>query len=544
MDSNPPSPHQSDQLMELESIRAILFAKEEARIHALEEQAATLFQTDQEQSIQLQNRTQLLQAEILALQQAAQEHHAEAQVLQNRLEQLRTDITAESEALIPRLTGEISGMISSTIHNSRDEMAEALGPVMGNAIRVQIRDSREDMVDAIQPIILTSVQRAVGEFSREFQRNIDQRLKATFGAQGALRTVRARLRGVSPAELALRDSLPFAVEQIYLIQRGSGLLIAHSATNPEDATDSDLVSGMLTAISDFTRDSFGKGQDDQALDEIQYGNSRIIIQGGQFAYVAVVVNGVEPEGFRGRLHQFIAELHLQYARQLENFDGDPDTLPNMGVASGVLTEQLQRNAEAETAVSSLSRNQRIGAVLVGILLLLFIMLSCFYLYFTAVLWPIAFPPPVTITPTYTPTHTSTATPTYTPTATPTHTPTATPTHTPTATPTHTPTPTTTPTNTPTATSLPTSTPTATLPPSYALGSLWVRNAPTLDAEIIGTIPNFHSVELVSVYGDWVQVGWSYDMESEPDNLGWVESKWLILQDPISPNIITPTAVSP
>ena len=141
-----------DTGQDIESIRILLFAQEKERIRALEAQAAILAQTNEELAEQAQARIQHLQAEIDALEQASTAHQAKAQALQTRLDQLRGDITAESEALLPRITNEMPNLIRGTILNSGDEMAEALGPVMGNAIRVQIRDSREEMVEAIYPI--------------------------------------------------------------------------------------------------------------------------------------------------------------------------------------------------------------------------------------------------------------------------------------------------------------------------------------------------------------------------------------------------------
>jgi hypothetical protein len=67
----------------------------------------------------------------------------------------------------------------------------------------------------------------------------------------------------------------------------------------------------------------------------------------------------------------------------------------------------------------------------------------------------------------------------------------------------------------------------------------------LDAPIIGTIPTNRRVVLLSVYGEWAEVGWRYeDTDGPPNRTGWVELKWLKIRDPISPDIVTPTAVSP
>ena len=43
-------------------------------------------------------------------------------------------------------------------------------------------------------------------------------------------------------------------------QNESGLLLAQASGKEVDEQDSDLISGMLTAIRDFTQDSFGRGE--------------------------------------------------------------------------------------------------------------------------------------------------------------------------------------------------------------------------------------------------------------------------------------------
>lgn len=271
---------------DIDAVRSLLFAQEQARIAALEERAIALLQAIEQQDAShqqaLQEEAVNLQNEIEALRQTAVSHAAQADELQNRLDQLRDNIQKESEALIPHLTEQMSGMISATIRESRDEMAEALGPVMGEAIRVQIRDSKDEMVDALYPIILTTVQRAVAEFTRELQQNIDARLRSTFGIRGFFRSAQAQLGGVSQAELAMRDALPFAIRQVFLIQHDSGLLLAHYnvADSAAETADSDLISGMLTAIRDFAHDSFANGDANAHLDEIQYGDAQITLQNG------------------------------------------------------------------------------------------------------------------------------------------------------------------------------------------------------------------------------------------------------------------------
>ena len=63
--------------------------------------------------------------------------------------------------------------------------------------------------------------------------------------------------GKSFAEVVLLNTLVYRVEQVFLIHAQTGLLLQHVVADAVTAQDADMVSGMLTAIRDFARDSFG-----------------------------------------------------------------------------------------------------------------------------------------------------------------------------------------------------------------------------------------------------------------------------------------------
>jgi hypothetical protein len=186
-----------EDLDPLVSVRSILLSDVSDRLREIERQIATSQNQTQSEDESLRQQLNELLAELDRLQQFARETDNRSRDLNTEIEILRRRAQADSEGLIARITPILGDMIGRTIRDSRDEMAEALGPIMGEAIRVQIRDSRKDMIEALYPVIGATVQRAVGEFTREFQRNIDARLKATFGPQGMVRTAVARMRGVS-----------------------------------------------------------------------------------------------------------------------------------------------------------------------------------------------------------------------------------------------------------------------------------------------------------------------------------------------------------
>lgn len=423
-------------------------------------------------------------------------------------------------------------------------MAQAFSPIMGEAIRTQIRNSRQDMVDALYPIIGALVQRSVTDTLREIQRNIDARLRRTSGT--VMRLFRAKLRGVSSSELALRDAMPFSIRQLFLIQHGTGLLLASYPADDSELS-SGLIGGMLTAIREFARDSFGRGQTDTELDEIHYGDERIVIRSGQHVYLAVVISGVEAEGFHAHLSEFVSDLHLNYEAELRRYDGDPDTLPLLQPKLAQLTDLLTNSVSGRPI--PLSRLQKWLVFIMGVGGALFLALACFYLQFTIALFPVAFPGP-SPTATETPTLTLTSTPTTMQVLAPTATATAVPTQTPTDAPTKTATATTAPTQMP----IPLASPSATLPPTITptpsltptpiaasmIGHVYALAEPKLFTPRTGLVLKETAVVITAVYDTWARIEWT---DQDGVHSGWVLLKWIALRESIPTYLITPTVVT-
>jgi hypothetical protein len=519
---------------QLDAIREILLRQDRGRIRQLEEEIEASRQRAADQ-------IEALQAQIAA-------RIAELETLRQEVARLEAEMSAGSDDLMPKLIPQMSGIISRTIHDSREDLAEALGPIMGDAIRVQIRDSRDGMVDTLYPIILATVQRAITEFAQEFQRNVDARLKATFGPQGLFRSALARLRGVSPSEIAFRNAFPFSVEELFLIQHESGLLLARSGQVEAQMGDSDLISGLLTAIRDFARDSFGESNTQHELDEIQYGDQRIIIHSGRYAYLAAVTRGVEPEWFRSRLRKAVSELHIEFAKPLRAYEGDsvslPEELPKMMAdVAGELAIAAVPDATGELP-SKTRRRMIVGASLASIILLA---LGCFYLQFTIALLPVAFgrdPEPTAAAQPVVLVSTAMPTATPDPTNTPDPSPTAEPS--PEATAINVPTRESTAVPTPTPTSRPTLRPTrepmaATAEPvepqAVTSAPVWIRDEPGLSYVARLAIPEDTEVTVLAKYGEWVQVEWSKESEVVR---GWLPLKWLEINGAIPAERITPT----
>lgn len=409
----------------------------------------------------------------------------------------------------------------------RDTLAAIIAPVLGDAIRRQIRDARDEMIEALYPLIGQLVVRAVSEAIRDLARNIDAQMRTSLSLRAIWQRFWARVRGVSGTQMAFRASLPFEVTEVFLIHRETGLLLQHVSHDPDASTHSDLISGMLTAIRDFAQDAFGRGQEGQ-LDEIQYGERRILIEAARYAYLAVVLNGIEPSGFRAEMRERIIQIDHAYQETLRHYDGD--ATPLAGTESSL--RSLVQLSEPR-ALSSTQKRVLAGAAGLVALCLVGACLAGVWTWQTIWVTPTPVPVAVEPTPTFTATPSPTTTATPSPTTTSTNTPTPSATLTPTPSPTHTP--------TSTATSTPSVTPTPSPTPVVGLmtGSAWLREGPSADSPRLGVVMQLgQTVEILAAFGEWYQVRWA--SQAQAAVTGWVPAQWVGTTTPIPVRIITPT----
>lgn len=261
------------------------------------------------------------------------------QAFESELEKIRNQIT-DKEALIASLDPVIADLLERKIQGSKDDMAKALAPVMSAAIKQQIAETKDDVIDALYPIIGKTIRKSIAEAMKNLVASVNQKIELALRNRLSPRRLQARLTGVSEGELMLKDAMPFRVEEIFLIHKETGLMLAHAALKRSQTTvDEQLIGGMLTAIRDFASEAF-KTKSGQDLDEILYGDVKIVLEIGRYSYLAAVISGIEPTHFRESLHQLERKIHSRFYRSLRKFDGD---ITHMGRITRPLRQFLLTN---------------------------------------------------------------------------------------------------------------------------------------------------------------------------------------------------------
>lgn len=229
----------------------------------------------------------------------------------------------------------LSAALPAAIARRRDHdgvLKTELTPVIEAAVHDSVRERPAAFAEAIFPVIGPAIRRSISDAMTRFTEQTSYALDHAFSVQSWRWRLRSLLTGKKLSDVILADSLVYRVEQVFLIHRESGLLLLHAAAMPPETgappgdsspavADADLVSGMLTAIQDFVRDSF-KLEGEEGLRTVQMGDLTVWIEKGPHAVLASVVRGTAPQSLRTSLREVIEACHRDYDEPLRSFSGD------------------------------------------------------------------------------------------------------------------------------------------------------------------------------------------------------------------------------
>jgi outer membrane protein OmpA-like peptidoglycan-associated protein len=202
-----------------------------------------------------------------------------------------------------------------------NKLSRVLQTVIDASLKVSVQNNPRAFADAISPALGPGIRKAISSTIMGMVQSLNQMLNHSVSIQGLKWRFEAFRTRKQFAEIVLLHTLVYQVEQIFLIHGESGIVLDHVVAKDIIMQDPDLVSGMLTAIQDFVKDSFNT-QDD--LETLRMGSDRSVwIEKGEHALIAAVIRGNPPLDMRINYRKLLEKIHIRSGRALEEFDGDP-----------------------------------------------------------------------------------------------------------------------------------------------------------------------------------------------------------------------------
>ncbi|PTX60078.1 hypothetical protein C8N46_10784 [Kordia periserrulae] len=201
-----------------------------------------------------------------------------------------------------KLSNKVDPIIDERLEAFIEEIPETLGPTITEALAEQIKNSKDQVVEALYPIMGKMIKKYISQEINLLTERINKQLEDSFSAKSWKRKFRSWFGGVREEELLLSQLSSISqVEQVLVVEKNSGVLIGQYAKT--ETIDKDMVSGMLTAIKSFVEDAFqGKSQN---LELIEYELYHIHIQSFVSYYVAVVISGEYNLIFKNKIQDII-----------------------------------------------------------------------------------------------------------------------------------------------------------------------------------------------------------------------------------------------
>jgi hypothetical protein len=238
---------------------------------------------------------------------------------QNRIEELATELH-ERHVSAADLAEHLPEAI--VLRGKRDrQIGRALAPTVETALRESIRRNPREIATAIFPILGPAIRKAIAETMSALVRSINSAVEHSLSPRGIKWRIESWRTGVPYAQVVIKHALLYRVEEAFLIHAETGLLIAHVTAPGLKVPDADLISGMLTAIQDFVRDSFRPGEG-ATLRTFSVGDHTVQVEAGPMALLALVIRGESPEEVLRKQQDTLETIHLQFAAPLAEFSGD------------------------------------------------------------------------------------------------------------------------------------------------------------------------------------------------------------------------------
>lgn len=221
-----------------------------------------------------------------------------------------------------------------------DDRALAVGEVLVDAVERPPRPSGE-LGKALQP----DIEHAVHVSAREDSTVLAEALYPVMGP-----AMRKMIADLFTFDRAGRGDT-FVVDEVLLIERTGGLLLAGSYSDDERAEDSDIVSGMLDAIRLFVQEAFD-AEDHDGLRDLRVGETSVLVEWGPKAVLASVVRGIPTEDYRHRAAETLELIHARFGHELAGFVGEVDEFEPVVPALDVLRGK-PRGSRSEAAKRTL-----------------------------------------------------------------------------------------------------------------------------------------------------------------------------------------------
>lgn len=190
-----------------------------------------------------------------------------------------------SESLTRSLSEVLDDAIVRAERERHDDLQTALAPVVVHTVKTEITNSQDALVEALYPMTGRMVKAYVASAMKDLVNEVNRRLESN----ALMLRIKSWTTGRSMAELALAESQRLKVEELMLIRRGTGELIARWPRRPGRDNHDHIMGGVLSAINSFATEALE--EDENSLRQIDLGASQVYLRSSPGHLLAAKCSG-------------------------------------------------------------------------------------------------------------------------------------------------------------------------------------------------------------------------------------------------------------
>ncbi len=217
-----------------------------------------------------------------------------------------------------QLSEKVNPLIEQRLDFLKKNFPKEYRLVVNQIVEERLRGFQDEVLNIMYPVLGKMIRKYITHQFQLMKDRIDTTVRSTFSIEALKRKLKSVFLGVNESDLVMSQIDGPVIEEIYVIQRNSGLLLGSASLN--NTIDQDVIAGMLTAIKSFVEDAFQRESED--LERIQYGSYKIFIQNYHSYYIAVVMSGSLSAKESDALSTRLSNFTDKELTQISNIDNE------------------------------------------------------------------------------------------------------------------------------------------------------------------------------------------------------------------------------
>ncbi len=240
-----------------------------------------------------------------------------ALLLSEEIAQLKTlNQLLNDQQLFTQKVSEVLDHATDLVIDQTPEFQRKFSRIDSKAYAPAIKENRQTFIDALLPIIGPMIRRSVTTAIRRFVADVNRAVEMGISVKALKWRWQSFRTGVPFAEIVFNNTIEYQVQQVFLIDNHTGLLIEHAGHEEALLGDKDAMSAMLTAIQDFVKDSVSK--ESEGLSAAELGDNLVWVVHGNKANIAAVIKGAPTGRLRELITRSLEEIHIDFHWELTN----------------------------------------------------------------------------------------------------------------------------------------------------------------------------------------------------------------------------------